>query len=55
MASEQGNLVVLYISYRERRKKGEKKIIYFINQELLHTYIIEHYIYISHKKIKDKK
>jgi len=48
-------ILVLYISYRERREKGEKKIIYFINQELLHTYIIEYYIFIAHKNIKDKK
>jgi len=30
-------------------------MIYFINQELLHTYIIENYIYIAQKNIKDKK
>jgi len=48
-------ILVLYISFRERKEKGEKnKMIYFINQELLLTYIIECHIYITHEKIKDK-
>jgi len=42
--------------FRERRENGgKKKMIYFINQELLYTYTIECYIYIAHKKIKKNK
>jgi len=47
-------ILVFFISLIEKEEKMEEKMIYFINQELLHTYIIECYINITHKNIKIK-